>query len=128
MLVMQLETAYLLQRLERFEGLAILVTNLRQRSVAFVRRLSSSSITRAHAISAHNLEAAYSSRSTIASDVITTNGGASPGRGRVIRNAAGQRPFRAAAEGMPLGLYHFIHASSVSTRKRERLFRAGPPV
>ena len=35
-----LETAYLLQRLERFEGLAILATNLRQNiDAAFVRRL-----------------------------------------------------------------------------------------
>jgi SpoVK/Ycf46/Vps4 family AAA+-type ATPase len=125
-----LETAYLLQRLERFEGLAILATNLRQNiDAAFVRRLEFvldfSEPDREQRIALwkrhipadapidpefkwYELAAAYS--------VV----------GGVIRNAAVAAAFLAAAEGAPICREHFIHAIRREYEKAGKAFPGLP--
>jgi hypothetical protein len=125
-----LETAYLLQRLERFEGLAILATNLRQNiDAAFVRRLEfvlefsepdreqRAALWKRHmpadapldpALNFYELAALY------------------PVVGGVIRNAAVAAAFRAAADGMPLCRNHFIHAIRREYEKAGRAFPGLP--
>ncbi len=125
-----LETAYLLQRLERFEGLAILATNLRQNiDAAFVRRLEfvieytepdrdqRSQLWKRH----------VPAGAPIASDVNYNELAALyPVVGGVIRNAAVAAAFRAAAEGMPLGRDHFIHAIRREYEKAGKAFPGRP--
>lgn len=125
-----LETAYLLQRLERFEGLAILATNLRQNiDAAFVRRLEfvlefnepdreqRALLWKRHVpagapvdtdLNHHELASLY------------------PVVGGVIRNAAVAAAFRAAAEGMPLCRDHFIHAIQREYEKTGKAFPGIP--
>ena len=125
-----LETAYLLQRLERYEGLAILATNLRQNiDAAFVRRLEfvlefnepdreqRAALWKRHMpaevplhpeLNFHELAALY------------------PVVGGMIRNAAVAAAFRAAADGMPIGRNHFIHAIQREYEKAGRAFPGLP--
>lgn len=125
-----LETAYLLQRLERFEGLAILATNLRQNiDAAFVRRLEfvieyrepdreqRAKLWRRHVppdapvdsdLDYNELAAMY------------------PVVGGVIRNAAVAAAFRAAADGMPLSRGHFMHAIRREYEKAGKAFPGVP--
>ncbi len=125
-----LETAYLLQRLERFEGLAILATNLRQNiDAGFVRRLEfvlefsepdreqRAAIWKRHVpadvpvhceLNYHELAALY------------------PVVGGVIRNAAVAAAFRAAADGKLLCRHHFIHAIQREYEKAGKAFPGVP--
>ncbi len=125
-----LETAYLLQRLERYDGLAILATNLRQNiDAAFVRRLEfvldfsepdreqRVALWKRHVpadvpldpeLNFHELAALY------------------PVVGGVIRNAAVAAAFRAAADGGPLSRNHFIHAIQREYEKAGRAFPGLP--
>jgi SpoVK/Ycf46/Vps4 family AAA+-type ATPase len=125
-----LETAYLLQRLERFEGLAILATNLRQNiDAAFVRRLEfvieytePDRDQRAQLWKRH-----IPTGAPVASDVNYNELAALyPVVGGVIRNAAVAAAFRAAAEGMPLGRDHFIHAIRREYEKAGKAFPGRP--
>jgi len=125
-----LETAYLLTRLEQFEGLAILATNLRQNiDAAFLRRLEfvidfeepdseeRFALWRCHLpkdapladdVNLYELAALY------------------PVVGGVIRNAAVAAGFLAAADGMPIDRRHFIHAIRREYAKAGRSFPGAP--
>jgi hypothetical protein len=122
-----LETAYLLSRIERFEGLTILSTNLRQNiDPAFVRRIEfvvdfeepaldeRQRLWRAHVPEQAPLDPAVSFPDLAA---------AYPVVGGVIRNAAVAAGFLAAAEGAPVSRHHFV---SAIRREYEKLGRAFP--
>lgn len=125
-----LETAYLLTRLEQFEGLAILATNLRENiDTAFLRRLEfvvdfeepdreeRLALWRCHlpagaplaeGVNLYELAAHYSLV------------------GGVIRNAAVAAGFLAAADGVPIDRCHFIHALRREYEKANRAFPGVP--
>ncbi len=125
-----LETAYLLTRLEQFEGLAILATNLRQNiDAAFLRRLEfvidfeepdseeRFALWRCHLpkdaplaedVNLYELAALY------------------PVVGGVIRNAAVAAGFLAAADGLPIDRRHFVHAIRREYAKAGRSFPGAP--
>jgi SpoVK/Ycf46/Vps4 family AAA+-type ATPase len=125
-----LETAFLLTRLERFEGLAVLATNLRENiDPAFVRRLE-------FAIdfdepAAEEREALWRChlppRAPLAVDVdlgelalvYSVVGG-------VIRNAATAAAFLAAAEDGAIARRHLIHALRREYAKAGRAFPGDP--
>ncbi len=125
-----LETAYLLQRLERFEGLAILATNLRQNiDAAFVRRLEfvlefvepdreqRAALWKRHMPADAPLEPDLNFYELAALYPVV---------GGVIRNAAVAAAFRAAADGMLLCRNHFIHAIQREYEKAGRAFPGLP--
>jgi hypothetical protein len=125
-----LETAYLLTRLEQFEGLAILATNFRQNiDAAFLRRLEflvdfqepdreerfalwkchlPTDVPMAEDVNLYELAALY------------------PVVGGVIRNAAVAAGFLAARDGMPIDRRHFIHAIRREYAKAGRSFPGAP--
>jgi SpoVK/Ycf46/Vps4 family AAA+-type ATPase len=125
-----LETAYLLARLERFEGLAVLATNLRQNiDQAFLRRLEfvlefdepgreeRRALWRCH----------LPSGAPLAGDVdLDELAGLYPVVGGVIRNAAVAAGFRAAADGGAIHRRHFVHALRREYEKAGKAF-PGPP-
>jgi hypothetical protein len=125
-----LETAYLLQRLERFEGLAILATNLKQNiDAAFTRRLEFSvefdepdreqrfKLWRTHIppdaplaedVNLYELAALY------------------PVVGGLIRNAAVAAAFLAAADGTPITRHQLVRAVRREYEKAGRAFPGLP--
>jgi len=125
-----LETAYLLTRLEQFEGLAILATNLRENiDPAFLRRLEfvvdfeepdreeRLALWRCHLpqtaplaadVNLHELSALY------------------PVVGGVIRNAAVAAGFLAAAAGSSIDRRHLVHAIRREYQKAGRSFPGAP--
>jgi len=125
-----LETAYLLQRLERFEGLAVLATNLRHNiDPAFTRRLElvieldePGPLEREALWLAHVPEAA-----PLAPDLdVAALAARYPVVGGVIRNAAVAAAFLAAAEGAPIGAVHAITALEREYDKHGRAFPGRP--
>jgi hypothetical protein len=125
-----LETAYLLQRLERFEGLAILATNLRQNiDAAFVRRLEFvlefSEPDREQRVALwkrHVPAGAPVDRELNYYELAALY----PVVGGVIRNAAVAAAFLAAADGMKLCREHFIHAIRREYEKAGKAFPGLP--
>lgn len=124
-----LETAYLLTRLERFEGLAILSTNLRQNiDEAFTRRLEfiveyqePDRRERLALWRCHVPEGA-----PVAEDVdLDELAAVYPMVGGMIRNAAVAAAFLAASEGATLRQSHFIRAIR---REYEKTGKALPAV
>lgn len=125
-----LETAYLLARLERFEGLAILSTNLRQNiDAAFIRRLEfvvefdepgpdeRLELWRCH----------LPGRAPVGEDVdLARLAALYPVVGGLIRNAAVAAAFRAAAEGTDISLDHFVSAVRREYQKSGRPFPGVP--
>jgi SpoVK/Ycf46/Vps4 family AAA+-type ATPase len=125
-----LETAYLLARLERFEGLAVLSTNLRQNiDPAFIRRLE-------FVVDFDGPETAerellwrvhLPNRAPLAGDV-------DPAElahlyelvGGHIRNAAVAAAFLAAAEDQPVGRGHLLRAVRREYAKAGRAFPGTP--
>jgi hypothetical protein len=125
-----IETAYLLARLEAFEGLAVLATNLRQNiDQAFLRRLEfvidfdeparedRFALWRCHLppgaplgddVNLYELASLY------------------PVVGGVIRNAATAAGFLAASDGTPILQNHFIHAIRREYEKAGRAFPGVP--
>jgi hypothetical protein len=125
-----LETAYLLARLESFEGLAVLATNLRQNiDPAFLRRLEfvidfdepdreeRFALWRCHLpagaplgddVNLYELASLY------------------PVVGGVIRNAATAAGFLAASDGTPIVQNHFVHAIRREYEKAGRAFPGVP--
>ncbi len=109
-----LETAYLLTRLEQFEGLAILATNLRQNiDAAFLRRLEfvidfeEPDREERHALWGCHLP----KDAPLAEDVnLYELAALYPIVGGVIRNAAVAAGFLAAADGAPIDRRHLVHA------------------
>lgn len=125
------ETAYLLSRLERFEGLAVLATNLRQNiDPAFLRRLEfvvdfdepaaeqRAAIWRCH----------IPSEAAVAGDVhLDEIAGLYAIVGGLIRNAAVAAAFLAAARGSTaITRQHFIHAIAREYEKAGKAFPGMP--
>jgi SpoVK/Ycf46/Vps4 family AAA+-type ATPase len=109
-----LETAYLLARLERFEGLAILSTNLRQNlDSAFTRRLEFildfDPPGRAERLALWRCH--LPAEAPLAGDVDLDELAAGfPLVGGLIRNAAVAAAFLAAAEDRSITLLHLVHS------------------
>ncbi|WP_236650933.1 ATP-binding protein [Aquabacterium fontiphilum] len=122
-----LETAYLLQRLERYEGVAVLTTNLRsQLDAAFSRRFEfivefpepEGSVR--HALWRLHLPA----EAPLAADVdLAELADWYPLSGAQIKNAALAAAFLAAAEGQPMAQRHFLAAVE---REYDKAGRAHP--
>ncbi len=121
-----LETAYLLTRLEQFEGLAILATNLRQNiDPAFLRRLEFlvdfEEPNRAERLALWRCH--LPADVPLADDVnLLELAALYPVVGAVIRNAAVAAAFLAAADESPLQRRHFIHALRREYEKAGRSF------
>jgi hypothetical protein len=125
-----LETAYLLQRLERFDGLAILATNLRQNiDAAFVRRLefvldfSEPDRAQRVALWKRHIPADAPMDPELNFQELAAM---YPVVGGVIRNAAVAAAFRAAANGGRLSQNHFVHAIQREYEKAGRAFPGLP--
>jgi hypothetical protein len=121
-----LETAYLLSRLERFEGLAILATNLRQNiDPAFIRRVEFAvdfdppdreerlALWQVHVPGGAPLAADVNLRELAALYPVV---------GAFIRNAAVAAGFLAAGDGGVVTRNHFIHAIRREYEKAGRAF------
>lgn len=125
-----LETAYLLSRLEQFEGLAILATNLRQNiDAAFLRRLEFvidfAEPDREERLALWNCH--LPKNAPLAKDVnLYELAALYPVVGGVIRNAAVAAGFLAASDGMPIDRRHFIHAIRREYAKAGRSFPGAP--
>ena len=125
-----LETAYLLTRLEQFEGLAILATNLRENiDPAFLRRLEflvdfeePDREERLALWRCHVPECA-----PLAADVnLSELAALYPVVGGVIRNAAVAAGFLAAADGLQIERGHFVRAIRREYEKAGRSFPGVP--
>jgi hypothetical protein len=125
-----LETAYLLSRLERFEGLVMLSTNLKQNiDNAFLRRLEfviefeppgvdeREALWRCHLPPTAPLAPDVDLRQLAALYPIT---------GGLIRNAAVAAAFLAAAAGSPIGRPHLIAAIAREYDKSGKAFPGAP--
>jgi ATPase family associated with various cellular activities (AAA) len=125
-----LETAYLLARLERFDGLAVLATNLRANiDPAFTRRLEFAvdyeepaaaereALWRCHLPDGAPVAADVDLRQLAHLYAVT---------GGVIRNAATAAGFLAAAEGTPIARRHLVHAVRREYEKAGRAFPGEP--
>jgi SpoVK/Ycf46/Vps4 family AAA+-type ATPase len=125
-----LETAYLLTRLEQFEGLAILATNLRQNiDVAFLRRLEfvidfeePDREERLALWSCHIPAGAPVSKDVNLYEMAELY----PVVGGVIRNASVAAGFLAAADGTPIERRHLVHAIRREYIKAGRSFPGVP--
>lgn len=125
-----LETAYLLNRLERFEGLAILSTNLRQAiDPAFVRRLEfvvefdePNLAERIRLWRCHIPAAAPLAADADLHQLATLY----PVVGGLIKNAAVAAGFLAAAEGSAITRIHLIRAIRREYAKAGRAFPGAP--
>lgn len=121
-----LETAYLLSRLERFDGLAILATNLRQNiDVAFIRRLefaidfdAPDREERLALWQAHIPDSAPLASNVNLQELAVTY----PVVGAFIRNAVVAAGFLAAGNGGIINQEHFVHAIRREYVKSGRAF------
>jgi hypothetical protein len=126
-----LETAYLLTRLEQFEGLAILSTNLRQNiDPAFIRRLEflvefdqPSPPERAALWRCHLPPGAPMDPAVDLGELARLY----PVVGGFIRNAAVAAGFAAAAEGVSINRQHLVRAIRREYEKAGRAFPGQPP-
>jgi hypothetical protein len=125
-----LETAYLLTRLERYEGLAVLSTNLRQNiDPAFLRRLEfvlefeePGPVERRALWQCH-----FPPVAPLADDVnLHELAALYPVVGGLIRNAAVAAAFLAAAEGTPITRSHVVRAVRREYDKSGRAFPGLP--
>jgi SpoVK/Ycf46/Vps4 family AAA+-type ATPase len=125
-----LETAYLLARLERFEGLAVLATNLRQNvDPAFIRRLEF--VIDFEEPTSEQREALWRchlpERAPLDSDVdLARLAALYPVVGGVIRNAATAAGFLAASEGVAIGRAHLGDALRREYEKAGKAFPGEP--
>jgi hypothetical protein len=125
-----LETAYLLSRLERFDGLAVLATNFRQNiDPAFTRRLEFA--VDYEEPSAAEREALWRchlpERAPVDPDVdLAQLARLYPVVGGVIRNAATAAAFLAAADGTPIARRHLVVAVRREYEKAGRAFPGSP--
>ena len=125
-----LETAYLLARLEVFDGLAVLATNLRQNiDPAFLRRLEfvvdydEPDREERYALWRCHLPAG----APLGADVnLYELAALYPVVGGVIRNAATAAGFLAASDGTPIFQTHFVHAVRREYEKAGRAFPGAP--
>jgi hypothetical protein len=125
-----LETAYLLARLERFEGLAILATNLRQNiDPAFARRLEFAIDFEEPTVGERReLWRCHLPRAApLAADVdLDELAALYPVVGGFIRNAAVAAGFRAAAAGTRISRDHLVSAIRREYDKAGRAFPGAP--
>jgi SpoVK/Ycf46/Vps4 family AAA+-type ATPase len=125
-----LETAYLLARLERFEGLAVLSTNLRENvDAAFLRRLEfvvdfeePGPAEREALWRGHIPRGAPVARGVDLRELAATY----PVVGGLIRNAAVAAGFLAAAEGTSITGRHLVRAIQREYEKAGRTFPGAP--
>jgi hypothetical protein len=121
-----LETAYLLSRLERFEGLAVLATNLRQNiDPAFIRRVEFSidfeAPDRDERLMLWRIH--LPPNAPLAADVDLRELASHPVVGAFIRNAAVAAGFLAADSGSgEIARAHFLHAIRREYEKSGRAF------
>ncbi len=126
-----LETAYLLQRLERYEGLAVLATNLRHNiDAAFTRRLDF--VVEFDEPGPQEREALWLAHvpdgAPVAGDIDFAELAARyPVVGGVIRNAAVAAAFLAASDGGPITRDHALSALAREYDKHGRAFPGRPP-
>ncbi|MGW0742234.1 ATP-binding protein [Streptomyces sp. NPDC002817] len=124
-----LETAYLLQRMDRFDGLAVLTTNLRQNiDAAFLRRMDfvvdfplPDEHHRRLLWELHLPEAALADGVDLG--LLST---LYPVPGGWIRNAAIAAAFLAAPRGGPIHQHHLVHAMAREYAKAARPFPGSP--
>jgi hypothetical protein len=126
-----LETAYLLARLERFEGMTILTTNLRQNiDPAFTRRLedvvefTEPNQQQRLALWQCHLPAAAPRGPDVDLDLLAS---LYPLVGGLIRNACLSAGFMAAAEDQPIQLRHLVQSIRREYDKAGRAFPGAPP-
>jgi hypothetical protein len=125
-----LETAYLLQRLDHFDGLAVLATNLRHNiDPAFVRRMDFVVEFPLPDLSARReLWPLHLPTDVLADDVdVETLARMYPVPGGWIRNAAIAAAFRAAAAGDRIGQHHLVAAMRREYAKAALPFPGEPP-
>jgi hypothetical protein len=126
-----LETAYLLQRLERFDGLAILATNLRQNlDPAFLRRLEFAvDFEEPDCPCRHQLwQRHMPPKAPLEADVnLYEMAALYPVVGGFIRNAAVAAGFLAATDGARIGRQHLVRAVKREYEKAGRPFPGVPP-
>jgi hypothetical protein len=126
-----LETAFLLQRIERYEGVAVLTTNLRNNlDNAFTRRFEY--IVEFPAPDAGTRQALWRlhlpAPAPLASDVDLEQLAAwYPLSGAQVRNAALGAAFLAAAEGGAIAQRHFLHAIEREYDKAGKAHPGKPP-
>jgi SpoVK/Ycf46/Vps4 family AAA+-type ATPase len=126
-----LETAYLLQRLERLEGMAILATNLRQNvDAAFLRRIEfvvdfdvPALAERRRLWHCHLPPGAPLDPDVDLDELASLY----PIVGGVVRNAAVAAGFLAATQAQPISRAHLIHAIRREYEKHGRPFPGHPP-
>ena len=126
-----LETAYLLARIERFEGLVVLATNLRQNlDAAFARRLEfivtfdpPDATMRARLWRRHLPPGAPLDPAVDVDDLAARY----PLSGGLIRNAAVAAAFLAATDATPITGEHLIHAVRREYAKAGQNFPGPPP-
>jgi len=125
-----LETAYLLARLERFEGMTILTTNLRQNiDPAFTRRLedvvefAEPNQQQRLALWQCHLPAAAPRGPDVDLDLLAS---LYPMVGGLIRNACLSAGFMAAAENQPIQLRHLVQSIRREYDKAGRAFPGAP--
>jgi hypothetical protein len=127
-----LETAYLLSRLERFEGLAILATNMRQNiDPAFIRRLEFAvDFDAPDREERHALWKVHVPGGAPVAEEVNFRELAAlfPVVGALIRNAAVAAGFLAAADGGVITRNHFIHAIRREYEKAGRAFPGAAPM
>lgn len=124
-----LETSYLLQRMDRFDGLAVLATNLRQNiDAAFLRRLDFVvDFPLPDEPQRHELWKLHLPEPTWANDVYLPRLAALyPVPGGWIRNAAIAAAFLAAPSGGPICQEHLVHAMAREYAKAARPFPGRP--
>lgn len=125
-----LETAYLLARLERFEGLAVLATNLRANiDPAFTRRLEFAvDYEEPTAVEREALWQCHLPAGAPVDDDVDLRRLAAlyPVTGGVIRNAATAAGFLAASEGVAIARRHLVRAVRREYEKAGRAFPGEP--
>ena len=120
-----IEVAYLLQRMEQFDGMAILTTNLRANvDEAFLRRLDAivdfplPEIDDRRRLWERNLSAGAPKADDIDVDFLARQFALSGGN---IRNVAVGAAFLAAEAGRPLGMENLVHETAREYRKLGRM-------
>ena len=125
-----IEIAYLLQKMEEYEGLAILATNLRQNlDEAFVRRLQFvvEFPFPDEAYRRRIWQVSFPSETPIDADVdLALLAREVKLAGGNIRNIALAGAFRAAAAGAPVGMDHLLHAARREYQKLGRNWSVAP--
>ncbi|MEU6863245.1 ATP-binding protein [Streptomyces sp. NPDC046876] len=125
-----METAYLLQRLDRFDGLAVLTTNLRQNiDAAFIRRMDFVvEFPLPEEAGRHRMWDLHLPRAVRHPDVDPSAlAQCYPVPGGWIRNAAIGAAFRAADEAGPVRQRHLVDAMRREYGKAGRPFPGEPP-